>query len=323
MPACAESGIARSWAARRKGGLCAQVPSAAIVLGWFRRGSRGLDARIPLERPPRARSTLPTMSTRRRPGALALTAWLALMLAPRGAQAQVRELRWDPPVDVTLTLVGGALWLASVALQPELAPRACRWCAANALDDGVRGKLLWSDPSVAGEASDVTAFALVPAATLGLDALAASHDRAPGTSGLDAFLVLEATVLALDVNQVVKLLVARERPYAQARPPDENGRRRHTDDDDVSFFSGHTTEAFALTAATGTVATMRGYRWAAAPWVVGGVLAAGTGYLRIAADRHWLSDVLVGMLVGVGIGLAVPLVFHAREPSSSFAEGSP
>jgi membrane-associated phospholipid phosphatase len=265
------------------------------------------------------------MSPRRCPGALGLAAWLTLtlMLPTRAAQAQVRELRWDPPVDVTLTLVGGALWLASVALQPELAPRACRWCAANSLDEGVRGKLVWSDPAPAAEASDLTGFALLPAATLGLDALAASHDRAPGGSGRDAFLVLEATVLALDVNQVVKLLVARERPYVHARPLDENGRRRHTDDDDVSFFSGHTTEAFALTAATGTVATMRGYRWAAAPWVVGGVLAAATGYLRIAADRHWLSDVLVGMLVGVGIGLAVPLAFHAREPSSSSAGVGP
>jgi membrane-associated phospholipid phosphatase len=233
------------------------------------------------------------------------------MLATGDAHAQVRELRWDPPIDVTVTLVGGALWLASLALQPEIAPSACRWCRGNALDDGAKERLLWRDPRLAEDVSDVTAFALVPAATLGLDALAASHDHAPRGVGLDAFLVVEATVLAVDVNQVTKLLAARERPYVQALHPDGTPTRPHTDDDDVSFFSGHATEAFALAAATGTVATMRGYRWAPVPWLVGGCLAAGTGYLRIAGDRHWFTDVLVGMIVGVGIGIAVPLLVHA------------
>jgi membrane-associated phospholipid phosphatase len=248
---------------------------------------------------------------RRRRTAVALAAWCTLMMAARGAQAQVRQLRWDPPVDGTVTIVGGALWLASLALQPVLAPSTCRWCRSDTLDVGVRDALRWRDPRGAEDLSDVAAFAVVPSATLGLDALAASHDHAPRGVGLDAFLVLEATVLAADVNEVTKLLVARERPYVRTVQAGEAGRRRHTDDDDVSFFSGHATEAFALAAATGTVATMRGYRWAPLPWVFGGGLAAGTGYLRVAADRHWLTDVLVGTIVGVAIGVAVPLLFHA------------
>jgi membrane-associated phospholipid phosphatase len=247
----------------------------------------------------------------RRAGAAALAAWTALTVVPHGAQAQVRELRWDPPVDVTVTLVGGALWLASTALAPEIAPSSCRWCRRDTLDEGVRGALRWRDPRDADDLSDVTGFALAPAATLALDALAAAHDGAPRGVGLDVFLVLEATVLALDVNEVTKLLVARERPYVQGAPGTVRAHAPHTDDDDVSFFSGHTTEAFALAAATGTVATMRGYRWAPVPWIVGGSLAAGTGYLRIAADRHWLTDVLVGMVVGIGMGIAVPLLLHA------------
>jgi membrane-associated phospholipid phosphatase len=241
---------------------------------------------------------------------VAVATWTALMLVTSGAQAQVRQLRWDPPVDATVTLVGGALWLASIALHSELAPPACRWCRGDALDDGARERLLWRDPRLAQDVSDVTAFALVPTATLGLDALAAAHDHAPRGVGLDAFLVLEATVLALDLNQLAKLLVARERPYMHFHP-DGSPPRPHTADSDVSFFSGHATETFALAAATGTVATMRGYRWAPVPWIVGGGLAAGTGYLRIAADRHWLTDVLVGMIVGIGVGIAVPLLFHA------------
>jgi membrane-associated phospholipid phosphatase len=56
---------------------------------------------------------------------------------------------------------------------------------------------------------------------------------------------------------------------------------------------------------------MRGYRWAPLAWSVGGAIAATTGYLRIAADKHWLTDVVVGALVGAGIGFALPFVFHS------------
>jgi hypothetical protein len=145
-------------------------------------------------------------SARRRRTAIALAAWSGLMVATKGSQAQVRELRWDPAVDGTVTIVGGALWLTSVVLQPLLAPSTCRWCRSDPLDVGVRDTLRWRDPRGAEDLSDVAAFAVVPSATLGLDALAASHDHAPRGVGLDALLVLEATVMAADVNELTKLL---------------------------------------------------------------------------------------------------------------------
>jgi membrane-associated phospholipid phosphatase len=243
--------------------------------------------------------------------ALVLATCGALLLATSHAGAQSRELRWDPPVDLAVTFVGGAVWIASIAMQHQLAPAACGWCSTDALDDGARRTLLWRDPPVANDVSNVSAFIFAPTAAFGLDALAAFHDGARRGFGLDALLITEATVLALDVNELTKLVVARERPYVQALALDEHGQRPITEDDDVSFFSGHTTGVFALAASTGTVATMRGYRWAPIPWIAGGVLAAGTGYLRIAADKHWLTDVLVGMIVGVGIGIAVPAIFHS------------
>ncbi|HEX2879195.1 MAG TPA: hypothetical protein VHO25_06635 [Polyangiaceae bacterium] len=58
---------------------------------------------------------------------------------------------------------------------------------------------------------------------------------------------------------------------------------------------------------------MRGY-WTA-PYVAigGGVLAVGTGLLRIGADMHWASDVLVGAAAGSALGFAVPFLLHSRR----------
>jgi membrane-associated phospholipid phosphatase len=85
------------------------------------------------------------------------------------------------------------------------------------------------------------------------------------------------------------------------------GKSRH-----ASFFSSHTTTAFALASSVTTVSALRGYP--AAPYfgALGGALAATTSVLRIAADLHYASDVLVGALVGTGVGAGLPLLIHSR-----------
>jgi membrane-associated phospholipid phosphatase len=109
------------------------------------------------------------------------------------------------------------------------------------------------------------------------------------------------------------MLVGRERPFVHELPLDQKELTSQPADNNLSFFSGHSSEAFALASASGTVATMRGYRWAPVVWSVGGVVAAVTAYLRIAADKHWLTDVLAGAVLGAGIGFALPYVFHSAE----------
>ena len=248
----------------------------------------------------------------RRPARLAavlLAAGLASTSAP--ARAQVRELRSGPPADLTVTIVSSALFAASLFVEPRIAPTDCRWCEPPSADAAVRNALVWREPATADDFSNVTGFLFAPTAAFGLDALAAAHDHASRGVGVDALVILEATVLALDVTEATKLLVARERPFLHEMPKDDRARWKRTADDYLSFFSGHTASTFALAAASGTVATMRGYRWAPLPWAFGGALAAGTGYLRIGADRHWLTDVLVGMVAGIAIGVAVPLALHS------------
>jgi membrane-associated phospholipid phosphatase len=253
----------------------------------------------------------------RTPIAAALAA--ALVACPAVAAAQTRVLRWDPPLDGAVTAGGAALWLASELLKGQLAPSRCRWCDVDAMDARVRDAWLWRDPAAADAISNVMAFVLTPLATVGLNALAASHDRVSGNAPEDALLVAEAGVVAADVNQLTKMLVGRERPFVHALPSERKAQTLAPADNDLSFFSGHSAETFALVAASGTVATMRGYRWAPLVWSVGGAFAGTTAYLRIAADRHWLTDVLVGAVVGAGIGFAVPFVFHSAKDEAPTA----
>ena len=46
--------------------------------------------------------------------------------------------------------------------------------------------------------------------------------------------------------------------------------------------------------------------------VIGFTAAAATGYFRMAADKHWLTDVLTGAATGTAVGLLVPWL-HRRE----------
>jgi membrane-associated phospholipid phosphatase len=240
----------------------------------------------------------------------------AVTSEPAHAQSQpVRTLRWDPAIDGTVTAGGAAIWIASELLKSTLAPRTCRWCEVDCTDARVRDELLWRNPGAADAASNVT-LVLMPLLAIGGTALAAAHDGVPGNIGEDALLVAEASVVAGDLTQLTKLLVGRERPFVHALAPEDKALTRQPADNNLSFFSGHASETFALASASGTIATMRGYRWAPVVWSVGGVVAAVTAYLRIAADKHWLTDVVVGAAVGAGVGFALPYVFHSADDAS-------
>ncbi len=262
------------------------------------------------------------MRPRRRFVALAVATSLG-PVAPAWAQAPAaRSLRWDPGVDLAVTLGGAAAWITSELLKDQLAPRHCRWCETDALDASARRALVWHDTATAEQLSNLTGFVVVPLAAIGLDAVAAAHENALGGTPEDVLLVAEAGVLAADVNQLAKLLVGRERPFLHALAPDDKLLTPHPSDNNVSFFSGHTCETFALATASGTVGELRGYRWAPLAWAVGGAFALATAYFRVAADKHWLTDVIVGAVVGAGIGFAVPYLFPPATDDTPRATAS-
>jgi membrane-associated phospholipid phosphatase len=258
---------------------------------------------------------------------VAALAFWGRFVTPLPAHAEERQLRYDTAVDGAVTALGGALWVTSELLKGELAPASCRWCdrsadgteSLNALDASARSGLRASPGAGPELASNFVGFLGLPTLMLGSDALLAQRDGRLSAWPADALVIAEAAVLAADLNQAIKFAFGRERPFVHALPEEQKGATAQPADNNLSFFSGHTTLAFALVTATGTVATMRGYGTAPAIWVVGVPMAALTGYLRIAADKHYLSDVLTGALAGSAMGFAIPFLFHRpRDVDGAF-----
>ena len=52
-------------------------------------------------------------------------------------------------------------------------------------------------------------------------------------------------------------------------------------------------------------------------WAAGLTLATTGAYLRIAADRHYATDVLAGAIVGSAVGFGVPYFAHRPNPANA------
>jgi membrane-associated phospholipid phosphatase len=244
-----------------------------------------------------------------RPRALRAAAAVALLVLSGAARAEVEplavDLRWDLPVTA-------AAALGDLVLSTSLAkPGHCQWCGTNRFDGWARDRLRWSNPGTAGTASDVLANGVLPVAVLANSFLSARQGGAPGAFWEDALVIAEAAAVSGLLNGVAKDVTARRRPNAG---PDATGSSNR------AFFSGHTTQAFSLAAAAGTVSSLRGYPSAPWVWAGGMTLASAVGYLRVAGDQHWATDVLTGAAVGGLVGWAVPWVFHrVKRPGSRVA----
>jgi len=171
--------------------------------------------------------------------------------------------------------------------------------AVNALDRHVIG----NHNKFLDDVSDVTAgiVMLAPPLLDGLDV------------GLSRVLVEDLTVYAetLAVNgalvTAVKYIVQRPLPRTYAGDPtllNQPGGYR-------SFYSGHASVvAAALSAAAMTLEARHGqHLW---PWVLVAVVGGMVAAERIAAGRHFYTDVAVGAVAGAAVGTLVPLA-HRRD----------
>ncbi|MGA9520765.1 MAG: phosphatase PAP2 family protein [Myxococcaceae bacterium] len=232
-------------------------------------------------------------------------------------------LKMAPTADLTVTAAGGAAWLiAEFFGKKALGPAECLWCdrnldgadQLNGFDRFGRGaRWGFDDQRTAAKLSDAIGFVALPASMVGLEALVAYQDGALSETPNDLLIIAEAAVLSAVVNQTIKFVAQRERPFVHALSSEQRLTTADPHDNNLSFYSGHTSFTFAMATAAGTVAELRGYRNSWLVWAVGMPLAGLTGYLRMAADKHYLSDVLVGAAVGSAFGVGVPLLLHPRN----------
>ena len=123
-----------------------------------------------------------------------------------------------------------------------------------------------------------------------------------GTVGL---MSVQTLLLNSGLTNITKTTVKRPRPYLYNE--DVALRLKLKKSDRYSFFSGHTSTTAAMSFLTAKMYS--DYNPGDSNTVIWGLAAlipAYTGMQRVRAGKHFLSDVLVGYIVGAGVGLLVP-----------------
>ena len=191
-------------------------------------------------------------------------------------------------------LFTGALGIgASEYYKADLVPQEPRWKNPPAIDAGVRNALVWSNTKLAATMSDVFLFGVMPLAAFA-SPLATNHDY-----GRAALTIGEAAVVTGAITQIAKFSVARGRPFAYY------GNDYSSPDSKLSFFSGHTSYSFALAFSSAMLLAESNPQYSAGIYSIAILLAALPGYLRIAADKHYFTDVLTGAIVGSAVAYGV------------------
>ena len=212
---------------------------------------------------------------------------------------------------LSITLGAGLVFLGSEIFKDQIAPDnfgGCRWCNPPSFDRAARNALVWDDTRRADILSSIDAYVVAPIVGVGLLYLS---DHGAGLPRFidDTVTVFETVALTQLVIQTLKFSVARRRPFAHFG----------TDvvfesDSNLSFPSGHSALGFSITVAAGMVCHWRGYWTEPYVWASGIALSVSTEYLRMAADKHYLSDVLIGGGIGIAGGLLIPRLMREDVP---------
>ena len=244
-------------------------------------------------------------------GACAVVA-VSLASGPLAADRLKLDEGWPASLDRIGPVETGAIGALAVgALLVELvvkAPATPRWNEPILFDDGARNALRAGSEGGRSRAATGSDFGYIglPIYAIGVEAgLVTWLGKDKGDAALQLALIqTEALALNALVSRVTQKAVGRSRPDAQPGTTDN-----------TAFFSGHTSTAFTVASALCVQhARLQIYGNTADDVVcpAAAVVAAGTGLLRIVADRHWASDVIAGAIVGTAIGGVVSWA-HLRD----------
>jgi membrane-associated phospholipid phosphatase len=236
--------------------------------------------------------------------ALALTGSVVAHAPPARAEAvrseSVAVYDVNLPLDGAVIAVSAAAILVPYALSSRLITPTCPCSASsvNAFDRGVIGNV----SNTASHISDATVALLIVAPPVA-DWLAIGVSR-PLLD--DVVVFTESLTVNGALNTVVKYAVQRPIPRAYTDPSLASKPSSYR-----SFYSGHTSLAFAALSTTSVTLNARyGLTWQ--PWAVTVLVGASVAAERVLGGYHFYSDVLVGAAAGTAVGTLVPLV-HLRS----------
>ena len=160
--------------------------------------------------------------------------------------------------------------------------------APNQIDQYFRNKVKWSSSKMDNAAfiSDLLLYgAFIGTIPLVPAFLNYNYSKA---------LKMSLNVISLNgiITNLVKMTVQRQRPDSFYET------RADADDSFRSFFSGHTSTTFALGTSNAILLSKAYPEKRKLIWFANLSLATATGYLRIAGDKHYMSDVLCGGIAG-------------------------
>jgi membrane-associated phospholipid phosphatase len=164
------------------------------------------------------------------------------------------------------------------------------------------------------DASDVLIYAVVAAPFVLL-----AGERVQDDWETFSLMYAEVIALAAILPAFGKGTVERPRPYTYN--PDVPMDYKTTSDAKKSFFSRHTSMAFASAVFLSTAYDDYYPDSRSSPYVwVGSLLAASAvGYMRYASGEHFPTDIITGAVVGSAVGYLIPLLHRADHGNLSLA----
>ena len=249
---------------------------------------------------------------------------LALGLWASSAEAQSgRRLSWDPNwrrVGAPEYTITGALFVGAAAFELWIPPReTALWTQRTWFDRGARRAVVAESRhgrQFSGTVSDSLALASIAQPVI-VDALfvAAIADQNTDVAWQLEVISLQSYGISLFANTLAKRVFARERPYGVMCMADPDYTSCDNLDRFRSFYSGHsaiTATSAGLVCAHHTHLPLYGNRLADGAACAGATLGMFlTGFLRMRADKHWATDVMVGHALGFATGFLLPsLVYY-------------
>lgn len=237
-------------------------------------------------------------------------------------QAHWRRSAWP---DYALTGVGFAVGATLELIEPASEPH---WRGPILFDRAMRNTMVAGSSSGRNRAaliSDLALWGSIGHVVLDATLVSMVAHRSPELGYEMLWMDAEAYAMTMLLNSVAKRLAARERPDTEAcQQSSDYDRRCSSAGKYESFYSGHaalSATSAGLLCAHHQHLDLYGGAWDGLACASAIAVTSVTGGLRIVADRHWGSDVLVGHVIGFATGYFLPTLLHYRPtpppPTSS------